>query len=147
MTLVRLKMPFPVDMRSCASISILKCAGPIGKSHITLPQCRIKPSASPSQQRTISSYRRCLLSKILLYMDRIVRHWFVLHSKISFNIVKIQLIHSAPCATFFRIVSLTFSFFPLFENFNYHIYLKNMYIKRPFSSNKIKEQFTFPQTS
>jgi hypothetical protein len=57
-------------------------------------------------------------------MGRIVRHWFVLHSKISFNTVKIQLIHSAPCATFFRIVSLTFSFFPLFENFNYYIYLK-----------------------
>ena len=62
--------------------------------------------------------------KILLYMGRIVRHWFVLHSKISFNSVKIQLIHSAPCATFFQIVSLTFSFFPLFENFSYHIYLK-----------------------
>ena len=61
-------------------------------------------------------------------MDRIVCHWFVLHSKISFNTVKIQLIHSTPCTTFFRIVSLTFSFFPLFENFKYHIYLKNMYI-------------------
>ena len=57
-------------------------------------------------------------------MGRIVRHWYVLHSKISFNTVKIQLIHSAPCATFFRIVSLTFAFFPLFENFNYYIYLK-----------------------
>ena len=31
------------------------------------------------------------LVKILPYMDRIVRHWFVLHSKISFNTVK-------PCA-------------------------------------------------
>ena len=134
-------------MRSCASVSILKCAGPIGKLHVTLPQCRIKPSASPSQQQTISSYHRRLPSKILLYMGRIVRHWFVLHSKISFNTVKIQLIHSAPCATFFRIVSLTFSFFPLFENFNYHICLKNMYIKCLFSSNKIKEPFTFPQTS
>ena len=62
--------------------------------------------------------------KILLYMDRIVRHWFVLHSKNSFNTVKIQLTHSTPCTTFFRIVSLTFLFFPLFENFNYDIYLK-----------------------
>ena len=67
--------------------------------------------------------------------------------KISFNTVKIQLIHSAPCATFFQIVSLTFSFFRLFKNFNYYIYLKNMYIKRLFSSNKIEEPFTFPQTS
>ena len=80
-------------------------------------------------------------------MGRIVRHWFVLHSKTSFIFVKIQLIHSAPCATFFRIVSLTFLFFPLFENFNYHIYLKNMYIKRLLSSNEIEELFTFPQTS
>ena len=55
--------------------------------------------------------------------------------------------HSAPCATFFQIVSLTFSFFPLFENFNYHIYLKNMYIKHLLSPNKIEEPFTFPQTS
>ena len=133
-------------MRSCASVSILKCTGPIGESHITFLQCRIKPSASPSQQRTISSYHRCLLSKILLYMGRIVRHWFVLHSKISFNSVKIQLIHSAPCATFFRIVSLTFLFFPLFENFNYYIYPKNMYITCLFSSDKIEELFTFPQT-
>ena len=140
-------MPFPVNMRSCTSVSILKCAGPIGKSHVTLLQCRNKPSTSPSRQWTISSYPRCLLSKILLYMDRIVRHWFVLHSKISFNTVKIQLIHPTPWATFFQIVSLTFSFFPLFENFNYHIYLKNMYIKCLFSSNKIEEPFTFPQTS
>ena len=134
-------------MRYCASVSIPKRAGPIGESHVTLPQCQNKPSASPSRQRTISSYHRRHQSKILLYIGRIVRHWFVLHSKISFNTVKIQLIHSAPCATFFQIVSLTFSFFPLFENFNYHIYLKNMYIKRLFSSNKIKEPFTFPQTS
>ena len=140
-------MPFPVDMRYCASVSIPKCTGPIGESHITLPQCRIKLSASPSQQRTISSYHRRLPSKILLYMGRIIHHWFVLHSKILFNTVKIQLIYSAPCATFFRIVSLTFLFFPLFENFNYHIYLKNMYIKCLFSSNKIEEPFTFPQTS
>ena len=131
-------------MRSCASISILKCAGPIGKSHVTLLQCQNKLSASPSQQRTISSYHRHHQSKILLYMDRIVRHWFVLHSKISFNTVKIQLIHSVPCATFFQIVSLTFSFFPLFKNFNYHIYLKNMYIKCLFSSNKIEELFYLP---
>ena len=134
-------------MRSCASVSIPKCTGPIGESHVTLLQCRIKPSTSPSQQRTISSYHRRLLSKILLYMGRIVRHWFILHSKISFNSVKIQLIHSAPCAMFFQIVSLTFSFFPLFENFNYYIYPKNMYIKCLFSSNKTEEPFTFPQTS
>ena len=140
-------MPFPVNMHSCTSVSIPKCAGPIGESHVTFTQCRIKPNASPSQQRTISSYHRCLPSKILLYMGRIICHWFVLHSKISFNSVKIQLIHSAPCATFFQIVSLTFSFFPLFENFSYHIYLKNMYIKCLFSSNKIEEPFTFPQTS
>ena len=69
------------------------------------------------------------------YMDWIVRHWFILHSKILFKTIKIQLIHSTPCTTFFQIVSLTFSFFPLFENFNYHIYLKNMYIKHLFSSN------------
>ena len=135
------------DMRSCASVSIPKCAEPIGESHITLPQCQNKPSVSPSWQRTISSYHRHHQSKILLYMGQIVRHWFVLHSKILFNTAKIQLIHSAPCTTFFQIVSLTFSFFPLFENFNYHIYLKNMYIKCLFSSNKIEEPFTFPQTS
>ena len=134
-------------MHSCASISILKCAGPIGMSHVTLLQCWNKLSTSPSWQWTISSYHRCLSSKILLYMDRIDRHWFVLHSKILFNTVKIQLIHSTPCATFFQIVLLTFLFFPLFENFDYHIYLKNMYIKRLFSSNKIEELFTFPQTS
>ena len=37
----------------------------------------------------------------LPYMDRFICHWFVLHSKISFNTVKIQLIHSTPCTTFF----------------------------------------------
>ena len=60
----------------------------------------------------------------LPYMDRFVCHWSVLHSKISFNALKIQLTHSTPCTTFFRIVSLTFSFFPLFKIFNYYIYLK-----------------------
>ena len=135
----------------CSGIQQLQFNSEIGRTNQsirTMGPTHAETSQTHYQHNDEASY---YISEVdlqkLPYMDWFVCHWFVLHSKISFNTVKIQLIHSTPCATFFRIVSLTFSFFPLFENFNYHIYLKNMYIKRLFSPNKIEEPFTFPQTS
>ena len=100
--------------------------------HVTLPQCQNKPSVSPSWQWTISSYHRHLSSKILPYMDRLVCHWFILHSKI-FSLFILHLVqlssklfhlhfHSSLCLKILTIIFIS----------------KSMYIRCLFSSNKSK---------
>ena len=130
------KTLLPVNMRSCASVSIPKCAGPISMLHITLSQCRNKLSVSPLWQRTISSYHRCLSSKILPYMDRLVRHWFVLHSKFSFNTIKIQLIHLHLVQPSSELFHLHFCSSLCLKILTTIFISTSMYIKCLFSSNK-----------
>ena len=119
---------WPVFDNRCSGIQQLRFNSEIGRTNQsirTMGSTHAETSWTHYQHNDEASY---YISKVdlqkLPYIDRFVCHWFVLHSKISFNALKIQLTHSTPRTTFFRIVSLTFSFFPLFKYFNYYIYLK-----------------------
>ena len=115
----------PAFDNQCSGIQQLRFNSEIGRTNRsihTMGSTHAETSRTHYQHNDEASY---YISEVdlqkLPYMDRFVCHWFVLHSKILFNALKIQLTHSTPCTTFFRIVSLTFSFFPFF---NYYIYLK-----------------------
>ena len=118
----------PAFDNRCSGIQQLRFNSKIGWTNRSI-RTRGSTHAETSRTRYQHNYEASYyISEVdlqkLPYMDRFVCHWFVLHSKISFNALKIQLTHSTPCTTFSRIVSLTFSFFPLFKIFNYYIYLK-----------------------
>ena len=128
----------PINRCACTSDSILKHTGPISKVHITSLQCQNRLSASPSRQWTIPSYCQHISSKILLYMDWLVHHWFVFNSKICSTSYKFSLFILHLVQLSFKPFHLQFCSFLCLKTLTPIFSLKIMYIMSHLSSQKSK---------
>ena len=125
----------------------------ISEMHWTNWHIARHPPAVPNQARCLHNNRpfhhitdACRQKYYYIWIESFaIGSFFILKFRLTLEKFSLFILHLVQLSS--KLFHLHFRYSLCLKNFNYHIYLKNMYIKCLFSSNKIEELFTFPQSS